>query len=227
MSHKKSLYWEGWTDNVLEGYLQLILQTIACIIILLMILFYIKMLCKKNQNNVYNINIFKILLLVSLFVSLINIYGNYILSGLFILVFNFRENNNCFHRSFIQLAVIMQRLIGYTFLLIRLKVAFKGTVYEIKNIKLLLAFLWITYIIIQIILIVTTSFIKTFKCSQDKTSIIANILKYVIVISILVDIFWCFIIALMFVRRLKFVIKNSTQNSDDLTIIMRKYCILS
>ena len=217
------LYWEGWSSSMIEGYSELILHSFACIIIIILIIQYIwSFRCsKQSSKSSTNQLIFQVLLLISLIITFIYIYISFYISCLSVLVFNIRYNYGCFYRVSTNISSTLQRALGYTFFLLRLKFAFKDTVYEITNIKfkLLLTSLYITVFSLQAILSYFAYF-QGFRCISIEYFIL-------LICSSIIDIIWSILVTYLFIVRLQYVFKMGNNANRKFLYVSKKLTLLS
>ena len=225
IAKENGLYWDEWTINGVHAWVQLISHTLLCIFIIVLLYRYLKIFCNKTNNETNNDKLFIILLLISLIMSFINIYGHYILTTIGILVFNYRPNKGCFYRTLIQITVLIQRMVVYGFFLFRLKFTFTDGLYRISNIKfgLILITILIVGVMFIIYSIIIASLVDTFQCTGD---------MYVyfvggFFVAVVLDAFWSFILVYMFNRRVRGITKHASNNIENVELISRKLLILS
>ena len=260
ISKNSGLYWEGWSSSKVEAYLEIILHTIACVIITILVVQYIYAFRCNNvapklegkhtgmrsvsgpstptntlndkrvsyaisakKRKIDHNKLFQRALLISIIISVINIFGNYYVSCLSVLIFNQRFNKGCFYRVLLTgLTMTIQRLIVYTFFLLRLKISFKNTKYDISNIKfgVLMAIMYIGGIVSQCLIGVNTYLNLGFRCNNA-----AHVIY--LLGSAVWDVIWSVVITYLFVVRLKFANSLSNSKDDRFVKIIRKLTLLS
>ena len=109
-----------------------------------MIIYFKIFYCNKTTSN--KSKYFNKFLLASLILSLINICLSYVVLVVFSIILGFRWNNGCFIRNGIFMLIPLQRIVLYSFYIIRLNVTFKGSIFEISSnhIKIIIILLIIT-----------------------------------------------------------------------------------
>ena len=192
-------------------------------------LYYInsKLIIKKNGPNHLR---FKNYLLLSLIISGLQIYMNYYSSVLGVLIFNIRPDNGCFMRACISTSgIYLQRYVLYVFFFQRLRITFKNSVHKIKPIifKIIIAAFVLTSSGVAVSTIYATYLIGSFRCVSDDgvSEDGAGLLRINIIIGGLTDIFWATFITVMFVRKLKVLMKK--RKHWKFVLIMKKLTLLS
>ena len=220
------LFWEGWTDSIIEGYAELVLQPIFCVIIVVLLGIYVyvfvfkRALCVNNGNNDSKMTNkemisdkipkkYKYLLLISLVITGINIFGNTWLSNQCILIYNIRYKNHCFYRVLLGTTLILQRMLCYYFFIDRLRNIFVGSIFEIRKKCFYICVIsgFIISIGIYIINIVFAYIHESFLCSNN------NALRNSIIISFIVDLITSILLTSVFIIKLRSLI-NLTNIND-------------
>jgi len=214
------IQWQEWVHSAGEAWIGVIIFGIELLVMMGLMGIYIWIfICNQTRirsNSVgsmksrdYN-KLFRIFLLMSLIITFINVYGNAYISSL-IYFLNKRDHASCFIRALLNSLALIQRCIVYTFFLLRLKITFKDSIYNISNIKfgILLGLLYMTLISMQIIIVYISSVINAFICASSKYG---NIYFYCVYIAAGIDIIWSILITYMFVSRLKSVMKIKVTN---------------
>ena len=222
-------------ESQLLGYIEVIMQTLACLVISIIMLIYIKYFCinKKNDDKNSKNKVdkrFHLLLLGSLVASLIYIYSHYILHTILVLILGYKPNNFCLVSSIILFPMFMQRLHIYIFFTMRLYMTFKGSVVQINKIKIkiIIATMIVIGIFIWVFNTVISYNIKEFFCYDDD-------LAYLMYVSLMLmvsnDNFWLILLSYLYIKKLRELMKiiNSSgkRNDDKLINVANKLTILA
>ena len=190
------LNWKGYERNELIGWIDLILQSLLCVGVIILIFIYFYILgCKQKQAKV--LKIFNYFIILALIVLFIEIYLNYWIICISIYMLNIHYKKHCFYRVLINIPSIIQRIICYTFFLLRLKVTFDNTNYALSHPILIVLFMCISYLGLYGAGAVLIYYNTEFSCIEY------NIGKIFIGLGGLNDILWSTICCYMFVWRLK------------------------
>ena len=131
------LYWEDWTDNIFEAYLEIVVHSLCCVIIVLLIVFCVYiMYCHKNATQSQRVSVdarFHKYLLISLVVTFVYVYLTSFMNIVSVTVFGWRPKLGCFYRNISVIPLTLQRTVTYYFYILRLHVTFKGSIAEISN----------------------------------------------------------------------------------------------
>ena len=132
-----SLKYEGYKRNEFEAYGEIISHSIACLVILILFVIYVKYFCIQNKtetslkNKIFER--FRLILLGSLMASLMYILGTYTFNIIFGIILGNRSNYGCFMRMCWVFVIAFQRIAVYLFFIYRLYVTFTGSYLEIKK----------------------------------------------------------------------------------------------
>ena len=235
------LNWQGFRQSFWEAFGEIILHSLACLGILVLIIVYFKVFyCieripslnnvgsqSNKRNNIGNIQhrYFNKFLLGSLILSFIYVYLSYIFTSIFSIILGYRWNHGCFIRNIVCVLIGLQRIVAYSFYIIRLNVTFKGSIFEISsiNIKIILILLIITIIIGLIPTLVFAYIIKDFSCKG----------KYYYYYSfsgllfIFIDLTWCIILSVLYIKKLRQLIRNVDDKCTDIRFIVHKLSVLA
>jgi len=164
-------------------------------------------------------------LIASLILSFVYIYLCYLTNVVFSIILGFRWNNGCFIRSAYQLIFVLQRIIAYSFYILRLNVTFKGSVFEVskKNIRIMMILLIVVLGSSAFPSTIAGYFINNFQCSGEYY-------KYYIYGAIwfnFVDISWCIILSIIYIKKLRQLLKNVHAKNDKIRFIVNKLSVLA
>ena len=225
-----SLNWVGWNKFLYEAWIEIIFHSIACIVTLVIIGIYIKFsntnVCRTCKNIKTRMKKgFHGFLVASLILSFVYIYLFYINNVIFIIILGYRWNNGCFISGLYQLIFVFQRIITYSFYILRLNVTFKGSVFEVskKNIRIMMILLIVVLGSSAFPSIIAGYLINNFKCSGDYY-------KYYIYGGIwfnFVDISWCIILSIIYIKKLRQLLKNVHAKTDQIRFIVNKLSVLA
>ena len=222
----RNIFWEDWASTKINGYIELILHPLCCLIILILMIIYVwifelknELCCCKDKSNEYKSRknelyqkipkLYKRLLFASLIISGINIFGNLWMSNLSILLFDVRDSNHCFYRTLLGITVLLQRNLTYYFFISRLKLTFVGSAFAIKDttyyIGISLAF--ISSLVSYSALVVLTRIHSSFTCASSMSIVL------VIVVLLIIDSIVQILLTVIFIGKLNGLIKLT--NIDD------------
>ena len=202
-------------ESQLLGYIELTMQTIAFLVISILMVIYIKYFCIKNKNdNTKTMDTrFHLLLFGSLLSALIYIYCHYILHTILVLALGYKPNRFCLIANIIQILIFIQRLHVYVFFITRLYITFKGSVVEINKIKikLIVALMFITLTVVGVYNTAVSWFVKEFFCMEDD---LAYLLYVSLILMVLSDYFWSILLSVLYIKKLRELIKLINSNND-------------
>ena len=203
------LRWENYTETATEAWLDIGLQSLLCILVVVLIFVYLFcVVCNKTAMKEI-LGILNKLMLLGLFVVFIEIYLNYYVTCVSRYVLNYQYKHQCFYRVLLQIPWIMERLICYTFFLIRLRLAFDESKYSISRQKTTILFILcdLSYIGIFTIIAIQYYYNTGYSC---KTYSFGAVLLGLLSLN---DIIWNIVFCYMFISRLKhmYVVKKSWQ----------------
>ena len=217
-----ALKWQGYSTNEFEAYGEVIFHSISCLGILILIFIYINVYCcTKNKKTTSNIHTKKetktyMFLLGSLVFSFIYIFGTYSFNVILTIILGQRSVYGCFMRMCWVFALALQRITVYAFFLIRLYETFKESVFNIgkRSIIIIVIILLITLSSGAIAAVIFSYLADNFLCEKGKYF---NEWYLSGLISSLMDVGWCIILSLMFIRKLSQLINmiKTTIKRDD------------
>ena len=216
------IFWEGWTRNYAFALIEIILHSIICVLMLSVFMVYIIVFCKDKNKSSSIEKKFEIALLISIIIGLIIVFGNYFVSCLLVLIFDLRFDNGCFYRIlFSGIGLGIQRSILYVFMVYRLKIVFKDSVFELN--EKVIVFLTSFIIIGGLIINVTTGYLSyihhDFLCANSQTLVINSI------ISQNLDVITSVVLMSLFIYKLNQLIKLS--NDIAMKRVANKFTILT
>ena len=219
----------------LLGWIEVIMQTIACLVISILMIIYVKYFCIKNKNDSTNSKrkvdkSFHLLLFGSLLSSVIYIYSHYIVHTILVLILGFKPNHFCFITQILLIPMYIQRLHVYMFFIVRLYVTFKGSVVEINKIKIkiIIVSMIILGSIVGIFNSVVAYIVKETFCFDDDLGYLVLIGS---IVMILVDNFWLILLSYLYIKKLRTLIRlissNNNRSNDKLFNVANKLTILA
>ena len=175
----------------------------------------------KRKSHEYYL---KAILFGSIMCGVSNVYSNFWISNVLILVFNYKPSHGCFHRGLCIISLYFQRLLTFIFFLYRLKLAFNGSTFALS------AFLWYGLLIAMFVLlfgslffIVVATYINgTFRCLNPLVNIAFGV-------GGICDVGYSIFICYIFVSKLKKLLQivESDFANSQIKKVMKKLTILS
>ena len=218
------LYWADWNVNANDAWIEIILHTLCCIIIIIVLIFGTYLVYygkRKNSGNKLNKY-----LLSSLIMSFIYIFVTYFINVVSITVFGWRPKYGCLYRNIVVIPLTLQRLIAYSFYILRLQVTFKETVFEIS---LKCIYIFIISAIISMILGMIFYLIPVyleningyhFKCTGKLRGISLGI-------AVIIDTLWSIIFSVIYIKKLIQITKLCGMDDDSTRYIVKKLAVLA
>lgn len=179
-------------------------------------------------------------ILASFIASFIYIYYTYANNFVLILIFGIRNQNGCFYRSLTwfvcthnllllyffhiyRLFLGIQRIIIYSFFLIRLYITFENSLFEIKikYIYLIISILIVTILASFTGFIIVDYQTNGFSCDMN----VKRLLMFTIIIF--VDLLWGIILSVFYIIKLKEILRLSGMESIQYMYVARKLTILA
>ena len=227
----EGLYWNDWNKSAYEGWLEIILHTILCIIIISITIFCIRMIYKNVYHSnpdciVVDFRFYKYLML-SLIVSIIYIFGTYFLNVLSITVLGWRPKLACFYRQLSLIPYTLQRILAYYFYILRLYTSFNGSIAEISFTRTCVFIISATT---SIILATIFYLISMYQMNINNTDFICGNSTMIYIaeaILILIDTSWSIIFSWIYIKKLINITKLCCLRDDQLTYIIKKLTILA
>ena len=229
------LYWEGCENSSIEAWMEIIIHSLLCFVILVCILLFLWIfICNKNppcngkssNNSISNETTLVILLGFCVFFTFLYIYSIYIIATFGILVLNIRYTSHWFYRTLCINFIVFQRSLVYVFMLIRLQRAFKGTSFEVSTNKLKISSIFIIAIFNGI---QGVDVYASYKRHHLLGS--GDVVLLLLITGGLVDISISTLLTYAFVWRLRMLLRQRVRKQDDVAFnvkyIAQKVTILS
>ena len=276
----KSLHWEGYNQSLWEAVGELILHTIACLLMITLVLFYFFKTCcvkpkqftriksskrptfkndtsntvtgthtptptntntititnskipnnlKTNTYKATKTNIdkrFKKYVVASLLLSLCYIGVTYYFNVISVSVLGQRPDNGCFTRNISNGLFGLQRIVVYSFYILRLNITFHNSVLEMRqrNLNILLTLIIITIISGFILIILFAYLMDSFECLNGQYY---TYYFYSGVYFNCIDIAWCIILSIIYVNKLRKVVQLVTIKQKRMQYTLQKFSILA
>ena len=256
-----NLNWQGYNKSEFEAFGEIILQSIACLGILVVILIYIIVVhCnhlftpkenrqirsgtlgtiqsgsntntetntktrKREANKSKTIKYFNRFLVASLILSFIYIYMACVFNVIFVIILGFRWNNGCFIRNSVNIIFVFQRIVAYSFYILRLNVTFRGSVFELtkNNIRILIILIFITFSSSIIPNSAFTYLSDGFLC----TGKYYDYYFYSLIWLNISDVSWCIMLSILYIKKLRQLIKNVQVNTSQIQSVVHKLSVLA
>ena len=201
-----------FVESQLLGWIEVVLETITCLVVTILMIIYIKYFCNKNKKNMDGR--FHWILFGSLVTTVIFTYVHYILNTVIVLILGLKPKNFCFISTISYTPIFIQRIHVYIFFIVRLYMTFKGSVMEISRIKtkIIVILVCISIISLRIYTSIISYFNKTeFFCNDGD---LAHLFLINVLGMLVVDTFWQILLSVLYIAKLRGLIKMITSNND-------------
>ena len=152
-------------------------------------------------------------------------YAILIINVICIMILGFRWNNGCFIRTVIFSLLPIQRMVAYSFYILRLNITFEGSIFMLSSstITIIITLLIITTTVSFTPTIIIAYLINDFSCRGEYT-------KYLILFPMIyafVDILWCLILSVLYIKKLRQLIRNVDAKNEEMMLLVHKLTVLA